>query len=163
MKNHCRVSDAKIIGMWMFCCLVIITAMLCSCGWSNGNELSEADIPENNEVIDATDALNLLFDSLFDDAEQESMQYIDFIDTGVFLGYEYLISIDANPKHIKYWGMSSDNNYHIFWLNEQVSHDGEFSHATTGDFFAVHIDTGAIISERANASYQEEWNDKFPW
>ena len=112
---------------------------------------------------DAADALHLLFDSFFDDEDKEMMQYIDFIDNNAFFGCEYQIYADANPRRIEYWGMSSDQNYHIFWLNEQVYHDGVFSHEVTVDFVAVPIEIGEIIWEGRDSGDPDDWNDGFPW
>jgi hypothetical protein len=120
----------------------------------------------NNLVKDAewgrkTGALHFLFNSLYDTEAAEDMVFVDFVDNE-FLGYEYQIYIDANPRRMEYYGMSKDQNYYIFWLNEQVYHDGEFSHATTADFIAVDKNAKEIIRERADALH-DDWNDDFPW
>jgi len=123
----------------------------------NGNILTR-----DSEWEKVTDALNLLFRYLYDDEILEGMINIDFFDNDEFLGYEYQLFIGANPMRIEFVRMSENNNYYIFWLNERVHHDGEFSHATTLNYFAVDKESKEIIAER-NESSPEDWNDEFPW
>lgn len=120
----------------------------------------------SDELLTKKDALNLLFDYVYDDESKAGMTTITFSDTDEFYGYEYRRVFNgelANPYRIEFWDMSEDNKYYIFWLNEQVYHDGVFDHTATGNFFAVNIETQDIITERNYTETSVEWNEEFPW
>jgi len=156
MKNVRKILYAFILSVF------ICSALFCSTTSATvANEPSQAAVSGKTREKEI-DALNLLFNYLFNDEDMERMIRVDFIDNDEFLGYEYQFSLDADPLRIEYMGMSKDSDYYLFWLNEQVHHDGEFSHATTLDFFAVDIEKKEIIAERDGAT-PDDWNKEFPW
>lgn len=108
----------------------------------NGNVLTKDFEWEN-----LTGALNLLYRFLYDDTVIEEMLFVNLIEDE-FFGYEFQLDINTNPLHIEFCRMSKDNNYYLFWLNEQVYQNGEFSHVISLDFFAVNTETKEIVSQK---------------
>jgi len=116
------------------------------------------------EWEEITNALNLIYNYVYDDKSKKTMLDIQFIDTDKFLGYEYKFNTygdPSNPWCIEFTGMSKDKNYYLFWLYEKVHYDNEFHHTVTGNFYAVNKETKEIIVQR-NGNMSDDWNDKFP-
>ena len=116
------------------------------------------------ELEEIKNALNLIYNYVYDDKSKKAMLDIQFINTDKFLGYEYKFNTygdPSNPWCIEFTGMSKDKNYYLFWLYEKVHYDGEFHHAVTGNFYAVNKETKEIIVQR-NGTMPDDWNDKFP-
>jgi len=145
--------------------LFAIIAIGCEASCHIEGEGGDAGEYEEKQQIPVSEeqAIKSLFDMLYD--KSNNIINVKLENDGYHYGYEYNFLFPngdiSNPWGIEFINDSFDHQYYIFRLYEAVHHDGEFSHTTTGDFFAVKKNNGEIIAER-NGKPPNEWNENFP-
>ena len=150
--------------------IVAIMLLAASCGQTAPKSNTEPALSETETVTEpdtpaseVREALDLVFDYLYNTGNKERMSDKQFIDSDVFFGYEYNYRT-LGKWCLEFYKTSDDGNYFIFWLYEIVYDDGEDSHAVTSNHYAIHKNTKEIIEERGfDENHEFYFNDDFPW
>jgi|GEM_PF-4795266 len=123
------------------------------------------------ESITKREAADILLKEICSDvSEFAKLEFIDnfasVIDECLF-GYQYTFKENdtiSNPHRIAYYGMSDNDEYYIFWLNEQVYNSAELTDVVTEKFYAVNVTSKEIFQQRIYSGDNSSWeyNADFP-